>query len=335
MIPNTPYIDLTTTPMPQYVPLYKSLLTWAPTLGLTLDAVYLYSHLCALAVCSTTAGFVDKHSRVYVIYTRERAAKLLGCSARKITNIFRSLARAGLIDIVTQVNRAGCNVAPHIYLHQWAEPSITISLQDILAGKLPILMSDTARVLVDTYYRVPYALQDESYGSLSVRAKVLYSIALDTMQLSLKYQRVDDNGFWCSLSAGPLQQLLQCGHASLSAAYKELELVGLMVRQRVECGCTMHTYLRACWELPQATEPDTPADSSSQSTEKSTCSYPIFTVQSSAICSVDSLSHLHSISQPESLNHTRALPRAVGHAQRSFFRYSASHQPLDVPILGP
>ena len=43
MILTTPYIDLRTAPMPQYVPLYKSLLSWAPHLGLDLDAVYLYT----------------------------------------------------------------------------------------------------------------------------------------------------------------------------------------------------------------------------------------------------------------------------------------------------
>jgi len=266
-----PYINYYTIDPPQYIILYKSLLNYAPALGLSLDAVYLYSHLCALANLSAANGLTDSNGDLFVICTRVQAAKILSCSPSKVTEINRQLVNAGLIYTVKQTNRAGCNVAPHIFIRQWNEPSPTIPMEDILAGKLPSLTALNVGVITGCYYRVPTALNCEKFQTLSVRAKILYSILLDRMTLSIKHNFIDNAGYWCSVKADQAECWLQCTHSTLSKTYGKLINIGLVQRARVEPGCPEHTYLRPCWEVSTPNDPsEVETVAAPQSTENST-----------------------------------------------------------------
>lgn len=282
---DMPYMDPCTPNPPQYTILYKSLLDYAPALGISLDAVYLYSHLCALAGLSAARGLSDSNGHLYVICTRAQAAELLGCSIRKVSAIYRELSDSGLIRIVKKSNRANCNVAPHIYLRQWNEPSLTLTKDEIVNGQLPPLTTNNVCVITGSYYRIPSALDNEAFHNLSVRARVLYGIALDAMSLSFEYNRADINGYWCSINAADAQRLLQYGHGALSAVYKELTVSGLMCRMRIEPGCPMHTYLRPCWDMPtvQNCNPTLP-DYAPQLSEAQPVIYPESAVQPSVFC---------------------------------------------------
>lgn len=282
MLQDVPYMNPGTPNPPQYTILYKSLLEHAPALGLSLDAVYLYSYLCALAGLSAVNGLSDSRGHLYVICPRSRAAELLGCSVRKVSAVFGELVHSGLICVVKRANRAKCNVAPYIYLRQWNEPSLTLSMEEIIKGQLPPLTANNVSVITGVYYRIPTVLDRKPFISLSVRARVLYAIALDTMALSCAYNRADVSGYWCSVDAADAQRWLQCGHGSLSGAYKELMVTDLLERKRVEPGCPMHTYLRPCWNVPAEQplycgEPDV----APQLAEKDTCSHPESAAQTS------------------------------------------------------
>lgn len=243
-----PYYSIDTPDPPSYIRMYKSLLAHAPTLGLNAEAVYLYSLLMDRASLSASSGWYDADGRVYIIYTRESAAAALGCCRTTAVKAYHTLIDAGLIGETHQTNRAGYTVAPHIYIKQWAAPSIVLSVSDIRTGALNSITRTNANILVDDYITVP---RDMHYMQLSCRGKILYGLLLDLSQLSRRYGRWDaDRRVWCSMDAQEAQALLQCGHTTLSRLYAELISHGLITRVRAECGCAIHTYVHPCWLSP-------------------------------------------------------------------------------------
>ena len=98
-----------------------------------------------------------------------------------------------------------------------ASPSLRLSWEDIKSGKLLDIDLNNAGVISDHYYILPRLSKNTTYGRLPVRAKILYAILLDMMQLSLKYgNHIDTMGAWCSMDTDMAQSALQCGHSTLT-----------------------------------------------------------------------------------------------------------------------
>ena len=93
-----PYISDKTPSLGSYFIVYKSLLALAPSLGLDIDEVFLYSVLRDRATISAENEWIDKSGRVYVIYTRTQIAEETGWSKRKVIDAFRALSDANLIE---------------------------------------------------------------------------------------------------------------------------------------------------------------------------------------------------------------------------------------------
>ena len=238
-----PFISDKTPSLGSYFIVYKSLLALAPSLGLDINAVFLYSLLRDRAIISAENEWIDERGRVYIIYTRTQIAEETGWSKRKVIDAFRALSDANLIEEEVQKNRSGCNVAPRIYVKQWVEP-IT---KEKACENLSYITPKTGGFVGDSYYTIPRMARDTLFGQLPVRAKILYAMILDSIQLSVRCGRVDSDGFWCSLKAEDAQNLLQCGHNTLSSTYKLLVDLNLCYRVKKECGCSMQLYLRPCW----------------------------------------------------------------------------------------
>lgn len=231
-----------------YVKVFKSLLRDAHELGISTDAVYLYSLICDRVSLSLKSHWIDDQGRIYIVFSRAEAAKTMGWSRRKTIDTFRELLVAGLIEEKARTNRAGCTVAPYIYVKRWGEIMVVRSAADIRSGCLEYYTPRNAEICPADYYELPTCLD----SSLSVRAKLLYTVALDRVHLSIDFGRIDAEGrAWCELHAEEMQELLQCGHSALAAAYKELEATELLHRERHECGCVARTYLRPCWKVAE------------------------------------------------------------------------------------
>jgi hypothetical protein len=193
--------------------------------------------------------WLDQNGRYYIIYTREKVAKFTTWSLRKTVDVFHALANAGLIVEEKQTNRAKRNIAPRIYVKQWAAPVYSDSNEE-----LPYLTPSNIAIRPSHYYIIPCDLFGSRYKSLSLRAKLLYAIILDTLHLSIEFGHRDNDGVpWCELRQQEIMSLLDCKATSLAKAYHELECCGLIYRKRVESGCAMRIYARPCWttEPPQ------------------------------------------------------------------------------------
>ena len=240
---NIPFISDKIPSLGSYFIVYKSLLALAPSIGLDINAVFLYSLLRDRAIISAENEWIDESGRVFIIYTRAQVAEETGWSKRKVIDTFRALSDANLIEEEVQRNRSGCNVAPRIYVRQWVEP-IT---KENACENLSYITPKTGGFVGDSYYTIPRMARGTLFGQLPVRAKLLYAMILDTIQLSIRCGRADSDGFWCSLKAEDTQSLLQCGHNTLSSTYKMLVDLNLCYRVKKECGCSTQLYLRPCW----------------------------------------------------------------------------------------
>lgn len=234
-----PFIDRWRATGFQYFVLPKAMLTAGRQLNLSSDEAMLYMILRDRTTLSYKNRWVDELGRVYIIFRREDAAKYLGWSQRKTIDVFANLVAAGLLVEVAQKNNSKSKLKKpkKLYVKQWGEPSILMSAQDIKAGGLPYLTEENILADVGAYYIIPRVLfEDEVFTGLTLRAILLYAIALDAMQLSLAYGRVDKNNLvWCDLDSAVLKDHIACSKASLSRAWGELEEIGLISRH-LGCG---------------------------------------------------------------------------------------------------
>lgn len=223
-------------PPTQYIKIPKSLLVSAPELGLGIDEVMLYAVLADRTILSYKNDWYDEQERIYIICTRAQAAKLLGWSPRKSVDVFHTLSAAGLIEEIPQYNQAGCQIAGHIYVHLWCEPTPLFSIEDIQAGKLPYFTLNNIYTDKGRYYTMPTAVLAKT--SLSLRAKLLYTLLLD------RWDGAKRNGIqlWCTLPCRDVAQLLGCCPGTISAAYRQLASAGLIMRRQAACGMPYHIY---------------------------------------------------------------------------------------------
>jgi len=88
------------------------------------------------------------------------------------------------------------------------------------------------------FYRIPKALfSEEKYQDLSSDAKILYSLMLDRMSLSLRNQWLDEQQrVYVYFSQKEAQEVLGCGHNKTNALFADLAKVGLIQRKRQGLG---------------------------------------------------------------------------------------------------
>ena len=89
------------------------------------------------------------------------------------------------------------------------------------------------------FYKVPKALFEEKYKSVSTDAKMLYGLLLDRMYLSVKNGWIDQ--YFTIKSA---QEKLHFGHEKICKLFFELEVADLIIRKRQGQGKPSIIYLK-------------------------------------------------------------------------------------------
>ena len=234
IVQTHPFIDQWRAKGFQYYIVPKAMLRTGRQFGLGMDEVMLYVILRDRVNLSYENRWVDENGRIYIIYTREDAAKYLGWSIRKTIDVFARLVDSGLLTERTQHSTGVLKMPKRLYVRQWAEASVLHSVEELKNGGFSYLTEDTVHADVGDYYMLPQCLlQDPIYEGLGLRAALVYMIALDKLHLSLKYGKVDDKGLvWCSLDTQEVCAELGCNEKTLGRAYKTLEEIGLIVRTR-------------------------------------------------------------------------------------------------------
>ena len=95
------------------------------------------------------------------------------------------------------------------------------------------------------FYKVPKALFEEKYKSVSTDAKMLYGLLLDRMYLSVKNGWVDKQGrvYQC-FTIKSAQEKLHFGHEKICKLFSELEAADLIIRKRQGQGKPSIIYLK-------------------------------------------------------------------------------------------
>lgn len=236
----------------QYIGIPKSLVTCAPELGLSVDDVLLYCLLRARTDYSIKNGWIDDEGRAYIIYTRESAERYLSISHAKMTDCFRKLAKSGLIVEVEQRGKNNMIKAKKIYVKKWITPSNyvytdSLSVQDIIDGHLPFVKKANIGEYPENFYSMPRLIMEHPiYRDLPLKAKLLYTIALDALHKSILYgDNIDKDGLpYCSLSSSEGEAVLQCSRRTMTTLYTALEDIGLIHRIRSGYGTDWRIYLR-------------------------------------------------------------------------------------------
>lgn len=248
-----PFIDKWRAKGFQYLVIPKAMLGFGKTLGISCDEAVLYALLRDRAKLSVKNNWVDDMGRIYLSYTRETAAKMLGCSMRKVIDVFAALVDHGLLEEKVMSGANKMKTTKRLYLKVWMEPTYKFTLKDIQALNFPFLTKANIDADIGSYYILPKVLlEDEVFSGLSPRAILLYVMALDKLHLSIMFEEVDENGLvWTTLDNTAVLTELGCSARSLTSAYKELETIGLMERRKVGYGGTIRIYLRDYLPIPQ------------------------------------------------------------------------------------
>lgn len=253
IVQNYPFIDRWRANGYQYLVIPKGMLKYAPQFGLSIDEVVLHAILRDRTKLSFRNNWINSNGEVYIIFTREEASSYLGWSKRKTIDMFSNLVSAGLLTEETQ--KGGTLKKPkRLYVHQWAEPSVVHGVEELKNGGFWKYTQNNIFADTDPYYVLPKVFfEDDALKGLSVRAIVLYAIALDKLHLSIQYETIDENGLvWCMLDNEKVMEELGCSKNSLSAAYQELGKIGLMVRRKGGAsGNSYRIYLRDYLPPPQ------------------------------------------------------------------------------------
>ena len=81
------------------------------------------------------------------------------------------------------------------------------------------------------FYKVPKALFEEKYKSVSTDAKMLYGLLLDRMYLSVKNGWIDKQGrVYQYFTIKSAQEKLHFGHEKICKLFFELEVADLIIR---------------------------------------------------------------------------------------------------------
>lgn len=139
------------------------------------------------------------------------------------------------------------------------EITLTKDFKPIQAKKLPVSAPNQYRnggAAVNRYfkisgtknfafYKVPKALFEEKYKSVSTDAKMLYGLLLDRMYLSVKNGWIDKQGrvyqYYTIKSA---REKLHFGHEKICKLFSELETADLILRKRQGRGKPSIIYLK-------------------------------------------------------------------------------------------
>ena len=97
-----------------------------------------------------------------------------------------------------------------------------------------------------SFYRIPKALfEDERFQKLSTSAKMLYSILLDRMSLSVKNDWVDEQGrVFIVFTIEDVKRVLCCADNKATHLLRELETFGLIERKRRGLGKPSLVYVK-------------------------------------------------------------------------------------------
>lgn len=234
IVQTHPFIDQWRAKGFQYYIVPKAMLRTGQQFGLGMDEVMLYVILRDRVNLSFENRWIDEDGRIYIVYTREEAARYLGWSLRKTIDVFARLVMSGLLTEKEQHNGSVLKLPKRLYVRQWAEPSVFHSVEELKNGGFFFLTEHTVHADVGEYYVLPQCLlEDPIYEGLGLRAALVYMMALDKLHLSIKYGKVDANGLvWCSLDSKEVCQELGCNEKTLGRTYKVLEEIGLIVRVR-------------------------------------------------------------------------------------------------------
>lgn len=95
------------------------------------------------------------------------------------------------------------------------------------------------------FYKVPKALFEEKYKSVSTDAKMLYGLLLDRMYLSVKNNWIDKQGrVYQYFTIKSAQEKLHFGHEKVCKLFAELEAADLIQRKRQGQGKPSVIYLK-------------------------------------------------------------------------------------------
>ena len=156
----------------------KTMLTYGKTIGISTDETMLYTILRDRLSLSMANGKVDDMGRIYVFYSREKAAARLGWSLRKTVDVFKALTEHGLLYEECELSKTGRTLGKRLYVKLWQEVTFDFTLADIQAGNYKFA---TAQTLQETnmgaYYSLPVVLvEDERYCGLPLRSILLYMV---------------------------------------------------------------------------------------------------------------------------------------------------------------
>ena len=95
------------------------------------------------------------------------------------------------------------------------------------------------------FYKVPKALFEEKYKSVSTDAKMLYGLLLDRMYLSVKNGWIDKQGrVYQYFTIKSAQEKLHFGREKICKLFFELEVADLIIRKRQGQGKPSIIYLK-------------------------------------------------------------------------------------------
>ncbi len=97
-----------------------------------------------------------------------------------------------------------------------------------------------------TFLRVPkFLFTDSTFAAMSSDTKILYSIMLDRMSLSIRSGWLDEeNRVYIMYTLEEAQTNMNCGHDKCSKVFAELEKIGLIFRKKRGMGRPALIYVK-------------------------------------------------------------------------------------------
>lgn len=247
LVKQHPFLDERTGGKYAFYKVPKTMLTYGKTIGISTDETMLYTILRDRLSLSLAHGKVDDTGRIFIYYSREKAAARLGWSLRKTIDVFKSLTQHGLLLEENELSKTGFMIAKRLYVKLWQDITFDFTLADIQAKNYKFATAQSMQeTSMGAYYSLPVVLvEDERYCGLPLRSVLLYMIILERLSASKKYGRVDSNGLlWTTLDMPLVGKELGCSERSLSRSFKELEDLGLVVRKAVNYAERWRIYAR-------------------------------------------------------------------------------------------
>ena len=247
LVQQYPFIDKSTTGTYSYYKVPKLMFTYGQTIGIRADETMFYSVLLDRVDLSLENGKVDSEGRIYIYFSRDKAAECMGWSKRKTIEVFKRLKEHGLLYEEDELDQNGKMVGRKLYIRLWQGIDANFALTDIKSKGFKFATAETLKeISMGSYYRLPVVLlEGEQYKGLSLRAILLYMIILDRLVLSKRYGRADKDGrLWTTIDFDQTSQDLGCSFRSISRAYKELEEIGLIERHFVKYAEKWRIYAR-------------------------------------------------------------------------------------------